>query len=356
MLVRIHIGRNRLPAALAATRSMEAIERIPQEVFRVHEAVSTLGVMRALENDPLLVIADLEDLQDCPKMSRPALRTALDSLGRDGAVVVTSGQFLAEPDRWVGEALLACGLRVGVRYLPPRMVMITNYCGGVGKTTLSLALARRFRQASGLATALVEAGVGGSSLKARLPGRHVSLYEVATQNAEAGQWEDVAVYPADNWEADVLAADERTPKVLHDIAHGHTLTVFDTFPTNPLWKHIVGMATDILVVAAPRQDSLVQTEAVLRRLKDETAALHPAPRVHLVLNQVRTMGERLLLAGQLSTWIGYDERRANHLDGALTEPLLNLVYPGWGKRKPRPKAKQKRNSRKPAEAAKCTAL
>ena len=36
--------------------------------------------------------------------------------------------------------------------------MIANYCGGVGKTTLALATARRFYQAAGLGTALVEAG------------------------------------------------------------------------------------------------------------------------------------------------------------------------------------------------------
>jgi len=78
--------------------------------------------------------------------------------------------------------------------------------------------------------------------------------------------------------------------------------------------------------------------------------------VHLVLNQVRTVGERLPLVGQLSAWIGYDERRANHLDGALAEPLLNLVYPGWGKRKLRLKAKQNRNDKETAEAAECTAL
>ena len=348
--------KTRLPAVLLATRSQAVLNRIPVDIFQTREAVSTLGVTSALHADPLLVIADVDDLIEFPELSRAALATALHSLGEDGRVVVTSAQFAAEPDRWIGEALLARGSRSGVRYMPPRVVMITNYCGGVGKTTLSLALVKRFRKASGLATALVEAGVGGSSLKARLPGQRASLYEVVTQNAEAGQWEDVTVFPADNWEADVLAADERTPKTLHDIAHSHTLTAFDTFPTNPLWKHIVEMATDILVVAAPRQDSLVQTDAVLRRLKDETAAIDPAPRVHLVLNQVRTVGERLPLVGQLSAWIGYDERRANHLDGALAEPLLNLVYPGWGKRKLRLKAKQNRNDKETAEAAECTAL
>ncbi len=322
-----------LPLALVAARSVEVVEKIQPDVFQVREAMSTLGVIRALATNPLLVIADVDILEECPQMSRPALRTALDSLRQDGAVVVSSAQFTAAPDRWIGEALLVRGLRSGVRYLPPRVVMVTNYCGGVGKTTLSLAIAKRFRQASGLATALVEAGVGGSSLSARLPGERSSLYGVVTQQAEPGAWEGVHLYPADNWEADVLAADERTTGALGGIARSHTLTVCDTFPTNPLWKDVLELATDILVVTTPRLDSQAQTEVMLRRLKEETAALDPQPRIHLVLNQVRTPGEWLSLGGQLSAWIGYDERKADHLDSSLAEPLVNLVYPGWTKRK-----------------------
>jgi len=328
----IHFWRKRLPLALAATRSVTAIMNIPPELFQVREAVSTLGVMDALAANPQLVIADVETLEECPQMSRPALRTALDSLGQDGAVVVSSAQFTAAPDRWLGEALLARGLRDGVRFLPPRVVMVTNYCGGVGKTTLSLAMAKRFRQASGLATALVEAGVGGSSLGARLPGERASLYGVVTQQAIPGAWEGVDLYPSDNWDANVLAADERTKRVLAGIACSHTLTICDTFPTNPLWKDVLALASDILVVGAPRQDSLAQTETILRRLKEEIAALDPQPRLHLVLNQVRTPGEWLSLGGKPSTWVSFDERKAERLDGALAEPLLNLVYPGWAKR------------------------
>ena len=333
--MKIQIVNKRLPVALAATRSVEAITSIPRDVFQTHEAISTLGVMNVLELKPALVIADLESLEECPQVSRHALRTALDSLGKDGAVMVSSFQFTAEPDRWIGEALLVRGLRSGVRYLPPRIVLVTNFCGGVGKTTLSLAMARRFRQASGLATAIVEVGVGGSSLNARLPGEYFSLYEVVTQAAEPGRWEDVTIYPSDNWEAGSLAADERTPGMLRRITQDHTLTVFDAFPTNPLWGRVLELASDIMVIAAPRQDSLAQTDAILRKLKDDIAALEPQPHIHMVLNQVRTLGERLPLAGQISAWIGYDEHKAECLDSTLAEPLLNLVYPGWAKRKKR---------------------
>jgi len=333
MRIRIETQK-RPPAVLLATRTPEALSGIPAD-FQTREAVSTLGVMSALHANPILLVVDVDDLVECPDMSCEALRTVLSSLSEDGAVVVSSTQFTAEPDRWIGEALLVRGLRSGVRYLPPRIVLVTNFCGGVGKTTLSLAMARRFRQASGLATAIVEVGVGGSSLNARLPGEYFSLYEVVTQAAEPGRWEDVTIYPSDNWEAGSLAADERTPGMLRRITQDHTLTVFDAFPTNPLWGRVLELASDILVVSAPRLDSLAQTDAILRKLKDDIAALEPQPRIHMVLNQVRTLGERLPLAGQISAWIGYDEHKAECLDSTLAEPLLNLVYPGWAKRKKR---------------------
>lgn len=324
--------KKRLPAALLATRSLEALTGIPQDAFQTREATSTLGITSAMHADPVLVVADLDEIVECGDVSRAVLQTALETMRENGAVVVTSALFLAERERWLGEALLSSGLRSGVRYMPPRVVMVTNFCGGVGKTTLSLALARHFRAVSGLATALVEVGVGGSSLNARI-GQRPSLYDVVTQEAKAGEWEKTAIYASDNWEADSLAADERTHEALRQIARSHTLTIFDTFPTNPLWKQVLEMATDIIVVAAPRPDAVAQTESMLRKLNEETGALDPKPRIHLVLNQVRTLGERLPLAGQIAAWIGFDERKAERMDGRLAEPLLGLLYPGWERRK-----------------------
>ncbi len=345
MRIRIETQK-RLPAVVLATRTPEALNGIPTD-FQTREAVSTLGVMSALHADPVLLIVDVDDLVECPAMSREALRTVLASVGEDGAVVVSSEQFTAESERWIGEALLVRGLRSGVRYMPPRVVIVTNFCGGVGKTTLTLSTAKHFRKASGLATAVVEVGVGGSSLNARLPGERASLYEVVTQAAVPGQWEGAAVYPSDNWEADSLAADERTLDALRLVIREHTLTIFDAFPSNPLWERALELATDVIVVTAPRTDSLAQTDAILRQLKDESAALDPQPNIHLVLNQVRSMGERLPLSGQVSAWIGYDERKAQRLDSSFAEPILDLIYPGWTKRV---KRKARKNSRQNGNA------
>jgi len=345
----------RLPAALLATRSAKVFQAIPPE-FQTREAVSTLGVVSALHAEPVLTIADLGELIEFEEPSRAVIQAALASLKERGAVVVSSAEFLAEPKRWIGEALLASGLRIGVRHMPHRVVLITNYCGGVGKTTLSLSLARQFRKVSGLATAVVEVGVGGSSLVARL-GEYPTLYHVVTQSQPVKAWESVSIYPCDEWEANSLAADERLPKSLAEITRNHTLTVMDTFPSNPLWQTALELATDVIVVATPRPDSVAQTAAILKRLKDETAALNPPPRTHLVLNQVKTLGERLALSGQLSTWIGFDERRAEHLDGNLAASLLGLLYPNWSRtdhhnnrpKKPKLKAEKPKKNAKPKQ-------
>ena len=62
--------KSRLPAVLLATRSPVVLNRIPVDIFQTREAVSTLGVMSALHANPLLVIADVNDLIEFPELSR----------------------------------------------------------------------------------------------------------------------------------------------------------------------------------------------------------------------------------------------------------------------------------------------
>jgi len=334
--------KKRLPAALLATHVPEVLASLPLDLFQTREAISTRGITSALYASPVLVIADLDNVIECGGISRAEMKTAFESMSADGVVVVTSKQFMDEPQRWTGEALMASGLRTGIRYMPPRVVLVTNYCGGVGKTTLALALARQFRRSSGLATALIEVGVGGSSLDARI-GKHPSLYTVITQSESPQTWENVDVFPSDTWGADSLASDNRFQKALQDIIGQHTMTVFDTFPANPLWKYCIELATDVLVIAAPRADAIAQTETVMRLLAEETASLTPKPRIHLILNQVRTAGERIQMAGVSNAWVGYDERKAEALDGRLADSLLKLLYTGWKRRK------NKKNKKAPKE-------
>ncbi|MEA3350698.1 MAG: hypothetical protein U9Q82_08775, partial [Chloroflexota bacterium] len=335
-----------VPLILVATREAKVIESIPADTFTVREAFSTMGVLKAIQASPRLMIVDPEALVEVDDLPRAALRAALDAAEEDGIPVVTSDRFIHADEHILEESLLRAGSRsaAAIRYMTPRVVLIANYCGGVGKTTLSLAVTRRFSQAAGLGTALIEAGMGGSSINARLGGdERPSLYAVVTQDTHPGQWHNVDVYPTDNREALALASDiDRTTDVLDSIIEQHTLSLFDTFPGNPLWPHLIVRATDILVVAAPRTDAIAQTDVMLGELGDAVAAMDTKPRIHLVLNMVRTWGEKLPLEGQTDVILKYDQKAAQSLSVSLADPVLNLLYPGWQKQKKRKQHKDER--------------
>ncbi|MFH1633852.1 MAG: hypothetical protein ABIG63_07545 [Chloroflexota bacterium] len=167
------------PLLLIATRKAEVLESIPADTFYVRESFSTRGVLTALQASPRLMIVDLDDLVEVSDLPRAALRDALTAAVEDGIPLFTSEQFLSEGQQILGQSLSEDGSRTAIRFMTSRVVLIANYCGGVGKTTLALATARRFHQAAGLGTALVEAGIGGSSINARL-GNAERPYPVST--------------------------------------------------------------------------------------------------------------------------------------------------------------------------------
>lgn len=316
--------RRQQPWVVVATRQAAALAAAHQADLPVMEAVSTVGLLRALEKGPALVVVDLAELVEVPEMPREAAAQALDTLRTQGVPVTDGHAFGQDSKRWLGEALLQHGDRRGVRYLPRRVVLVTNYSGGVGKTTLSLALARRFRERTGLGAAVIEAGLGGSSFRAYLEEDLPSLYAVLTQGAEPGTWEGAHVYPLEAREARLIGGDERLDHTLQAILDAHTLTVFDAAPDNPLWSRLLEKTTDVFVVATPREDALMQAAAMLHTLE-----AHPRRhelRVRLVVNQVRSTAERLQVRGLGAAQVKYHERRARALDGRLAEPLLDVLY------------------------------
>ena len=305
---------------------------IPDDIFQTQEAITTHGVLDALANHPVLMVIDLSDLVETPDFPVPALASSLESIQADGIPVVSGTTFLQEQEQIVSAALLQTGTKTAIRFLTARTILIANYCGGVGKTTLAMAITKRFKTASGLGTALLEVGLGGSAFNARLGGERTSLYEVVTQGAVPEQWQGVDLYPLDGREASVLTGEsERTMAVLDEVIQSHTLTVIDAFPGYGLWPHLLNRATDILVVTDPRPDALAQTESLLQDLQVSLEALDPQPQIHLVLNKVRTLGEKISLSGQVNISLPFDERKAQRYDPNLADPLLERFYPGWKK-------------------------
>ena len=329
-----------IPTILVASQNPAIQAAIPEEAFQIREAFSTRGVIQALADRPALMVVDLEGLLESGDFPRPALAASLESIQGDGIPVVNSSVFLVESEQLVSAALMQKSRQTAVRFLPSSTVLVANYCGGVGKTTLAMALTKRFQTASGLGTALLEMGIGGSAFNARLGGERPSLYTIATQNAEPDRWSGVDLYPLDGREAQVLADDaERTLDALDDIIQAHTLVVIDAFPTNPIWPHLLNRATDILVVTSPRPDSVAQTESMLRDLSTSLETIQPKPSIHLVLNMVRSWSEKLPFSGQVDINLSFDERKAERYHPDLADPVLERLYPGWMKQQKRGKAR-----------------
>jgi hypothetical protein len=328
--MKIFKRKNVLPTILIASRNPAVYVAIPNDIFQTQEAVTTRGVLDALSTQPVLIVLDLPDLVETPDFPRAALAASLESVQSDGIPVVSGSAFLQEQEQIVSAALLQTGTKTAIRFLTARTILIANYCGGVGKTTLAMAMTKRFKAASGLGAALLEIGLGGSAFNARLGGERPSLYEVVTLDVTPDQWQGVDLYPLDGRAASVLAGEsERTMVVLDEIIQSHTLTVIDAFPSYGMWPHLLNRATDILVVTDPRPDALAQTDSLLQDLQVSLEALDPQPNIHLVLNKVRTVGEKIALNGQVDISLPFNERTAQRYDPQLSDPLLERLYPGW---------------------------
>jgi hypothetical protein len=292
--------------------------------IRVFEAISAEGLIRGITPETDLVIFDgaqsVLASAECPAGS--LMRTLADLM----IPVVTQKDFLSRPEEMYGRALLARGHRIGLQHLGARFVLVTGFAGGVGKTTLAMCVARRFRE-SRRPAALLEAGLGLSTIGRRTAAT-ASLYNIYTSQTAPAQWEGVDVFPATEEAAAVLASDqerERRDQFFTSLLQEYALAVVDAFPRHPLWPHLLRRATDVLLVATPAEEMVAQAEELLQEIRHA----HPALRTHLVINKTRTAGERLGLSDSLH--IPYSESRAQRFDPSLADPLLEALYPGWSR-------------------------
>lgn len=317
------------PLVLVGPGLPEVLSRVHEQGYQVREAWSTRGVLDALAEGASLAILDPVSLQDSAGLSTQVLQETLDAHSQNGLSVVSPSQFLEHGQQILSQAPTPRRPLPGVRFLPPRVALFTNYAGGTGKTTLSICSARLFQQRSGLPCALIEIGLGSSACQARLGEKLPSLFSLVTQNQPAGKWEGIDIYPLGGREAQVLSNEPRLLEHLNQISQTHTLTVLDVHPASPLWPAALSLASDIFVVTVPRLDCLAQTAVLLREIDELTQPMEQRPRRHLVLNMTRTLGEKLQLLSQAAANLPFDAGRADRFEGSLASPLLNLLYPSW---------------------------
>ena len=285
-----------------------------QPQVEVIEAFSSRGALQALPGANLVILGELLAIES---FNLEILQGALD---RSQIPVVSPQEFTRQPEEWLARARLVNPKQV--QFLPPRQVILTNWAGGVGKTTLALALCKRFCQATGLPAALLELSLGGSALHARISPDLPGFYNIATEQDKPGRWEGVDLYPMDGRGLQVLLEEEpeRVCQALADIRQTHTLVVVDAFPGHPLWSEVGQDSPQALtfVVASPREEAVLQAQALKTELKGRTL---------LVLNMTRSLADRA--ESGMQVFLPYREAWADSLDRRLADPLLALVYHGW---------------------------
>lgn len=288
-----------------------------KEGLSLREAFTMHGVMQALPGTNLVI---LDEVFASSLVSRELLKRALET---SGIPVASPDAFRAAPEEWFGRARLAGSRQIS--YLPSRQAILTSWSGGVGKTTLAMAVTKHFAERTGLPAALLELSMGGSAIQARISEKLPEFFAIATEKAEPVVWQGVSLYPMDGRTLEVLWSEDPqgVRQVLKEIRQKHTLLVVDGFPGHPLFPELSQPSPGLvhLVVASPREDAVAQAQRLMKEV--------PSPS-HLVMNMTRNLADRA--ESGISIALPFRESWAQSLDARLADPLLGLIYAGWNRR------------------------
>jgi hypothetical protein len=325
---------------LVATKALPVFDVLQgTEDVECKEALFTGRVYEASSGVRLAVV-DFEDL-----VPHPYTTDMLQGLlAESGIPVVSSEEFLAQPEHWIEEARRG---KEEITHRPTkRTIAFVSYSGGTGKTTLALDTARHFAHRTNLPTLLTEFTYGQSALASLVgdPGMP-HLFDLATQpDAKAATWHRVTLVPMDYGHCRDLPIALIEKHLKQQIAE-HVLTVIDTCWPHALIRTIEDEIDQWLVVATPRADTITNADALRKEKLNHKAAI--------ILNQKRG-------AGDIVATIGWERaldlphiQQPDRFEGKLARPILEEVYgPDNWKRYERPKSILERlgiRSRQPEE-------
>lgn len=311
-------SRKRQLVVLLATRHPEVLEALAEaeehlEQVRIarREALSVAGAYRELTGAQLAIV-DLAALTGAEGEDGQRLQAALAS---DELVVVSGSEFVTDPVRVLEQAVAASGLGT---MLPPRSVAFTGWGGGVGKTTLALAAARAFHQATGLPAAVVELTPGPSALRAVTGVAGADVYQVVSQQQTYPIWEGVTLALMEWGTAQLLTAEQLTAH-WQQLAREHVFVAYDAPAWHPLLEQV--QVAQIYVLADHRADTQVEAVALAEQLRSDG---HAPQAVRLSLNQ-GGLGARLALPEQPA----FALKSVRSPLEALGGEVLQVIYPGW---------------------------
>jgi len=300
-----------LVVATRDRRALDALNQIDLPLER-REALTTGGLYQALKGAQIAIV-DLNDVAESPAISRERLAQVLAN-----TLAVTGAEFAAQPERYLDQARAASGL---TGTLPPRCIAFAGLSGGVGKSTLTLSLAKFFRQTTGLPTAVIELSTGPSGLLALLAQDDCEwphLYEVVSQGKAWPTWAGVTLAGM-AWDTARLLSDERVSAAWQALTSQHILTVIDAPAYHPHWPIAVSLADRICVVSDGRPDALANAAWLVQ---------HDGAEREILLNR-GGLAAKIALPIKPIADLPDVGRAALSFPPQLGRKLMSIAYPGW---------------------------
>jgi len=291
-----------IPALEAAAQHLEKV-RLEQR-----EALSAAGAYQNLKGAHLVVV----DTADLVGTEEEHSRLAVALEDSPHLIVVDGRTFVQAAQGYLEQAVAVTGLG---EMLPPRSVAFTSLSGGVGRSTLALATARAFHEATHLPAAVVELSPGPSALYALTGAEEASgVYQVIEQGADFPVWHDITLAGM-NWELARLLTADKITALWQSLLQKHVFVAFDAPAWHPLFAQV--NAETFFVLSNDRPDVQVSSLALLERL------LQSGQNAQVGLN-------RAGVAGRLSLPVetAFDLKTVRNV-WKLGTPVLKVIYPGW---------------------------
>lgn len=317
---------------IAATKNVEVLEALQNaKGVEVATALFTGQVNEALGRAQLAIV-DFDELVPHPF----TVDKLKEVLVVSGVQVITSQDFLTDPQEWLAEVRKA---RPAGPALEQRTIAFTSYSGGTGKTTLALDTALHFHRRSRRPTLLVEFTYGRSALESLTGLEMPDLYGlVADREAKPAVWNGVTLVPMNYERAGALPSD-LVGRHLTKLIGDHILTVVDLMWPHGLRAAILDKIHHWFVLAVPRPDAVENARQLGQELPSE---------VSIILNRSGGAVDSLATAG-LGQALNLPELRAPlRWDGNLGRRILPMVYSDWKKYEPDWRSRLPFLRRKPA--------
>ena len=332
-----------VPTVVIASQKKEAFEMFPSNKYVVQEAITSSGLAKALEKDPALVVADKDTIVYTDFLPQDALDVALNTIRGNGIPVLTSSELID----FDATSIAQVKTKTGIRFAAPTVVAVTNYAGGVGKTTISLSTAKLMKETTGLGVAVVEAGSGASVLASKIGVSNLTSIYAMINNPEENRphnWEGVDIYPMNQREAESLKGDENLKEMFEKIIASHTLTIFDVDPNNPIWPLILDLSHKIIIVSTPSNDAVDQSSHIFAELKELAI---PEENILIFLNKSDKFYEKIGIGFVIKATIPTNVSAAQSYSYKIAGPVLHALYPAFykvsGKKKRNKKVKSNGN-------------